>query len=232
MAQNKQTNNKTLESDAPHHIFELFLFVNPIGKTCLNCEREVMQFVHDTNKKVYIRFIASNNFQVFSNSLKNKENKPHSLHERNDMYYSAHKIAMAFKAGLLQGRKKGRRMLMNMQEHFGKKGHPFSQDELIRIVKQDQTLDLDMWLEDISSPLTLSSYQDDQKLTKQMSIETTPTLVIFDNYNYQYGLKIDRDITAKNIEKVINHMYEMSKTNYHNQPRQKANLRCISKTSK
>ena len=75
MTQNKQTNNKTLESDAPHHIFELFLFVNPIGKTCLNCEREVMQFVHDTDKKVYIRFIASNNFQVFSNSLKNKENK-------------------------------------------------------------------------------------------------------------------------------------------------------------
>ncbi|MCZ0717743.1 DsbA family protein [Aerococcus kribbianus] len=225
MAQSYRSHKNNFESN-DHHIFELFLFVNPIGNHCLNCEKEVMNFVKNTDKKVYIRFVACNNFQVFNESLKHRENRPNSLRERNQMYYSAREIAMAFKAALLQGRKIGRSLLMQLQEHFGQNQHPFSREEMIRIATNNKGVDIDVWLEDIDSPLTVDSFKMDQQLSKQMKIKTTPTLVIFDNSNYSYGLKLEHDINQKTIAEIISQM-EAESDRLNHQKKQKSCLHIL-----
>src|SRR5699024_1912043 len=82
-----QTNSskKTTPGACKHnHVFEVFLFVNPFGDTCLNCEEEVLKFVQQTDKKVYFRFITTSDMQTFNNYIKELD-KPLSLADRNSL---------------------------------------------------------------------------------------------------------------------------------------------------
>lgn len=210
-----------------NHVFEVFLFVNPLGDTCLNCEEEVMKFVNQTDKKVYFRFITTSDMQTFNRYVK-ATNKSLSLNERNELYLAHQEVCKAYKAALLQGKKVGQEYLMKIQNYFGRQGHPYSHEKMLELA-QSKRLDMDMWLQDMDSALTKESMVADAKLARQMQIAANPTVVIFDNINYHYGLKIESNITLENLESLTNQMMRHSEESLDEARKNTSKLICIKK---
>ncbi|WP_195852528.1 DsbA family protein [Aerococcus sanguinicola] len=217
----KQTTDLTAEDH--DHVFELFLFVNPMGSNCHSCEEEVLDFMEHTDKRVYYRFIACNDFRLFNEYLKQKNWTKLSLGERNRLYCHMHQIAVGYKAALLQGKKVGRQFLMTMQEHFGLAEEEFTKERMLELAKEAR-VDLEMWQEDIDSGSALKSYHTDLKIAQQMKIRSNPSLVIFDNLDFRYSLKLDQDITKDNLDYITDQMihptedslFNYQASHYHN----------------
>lgn len=223
-----QTNNsKKLEPGVckHNHVFEVFLFVNPLGDACLNCEEEVLKFVQQTDKKVYFRFITTSDMQTFNNYIKALD-KPISLAERNTLYLAHQEVCKGYKAALLQGKKVGREFLMKIQDYFGRQGNPYSHEKMLEIA-QSNRIDTDMWLQDFNSDLTNESIVADAKLARQMQISANPTVVVFDNINYKYGFKIEENITLDNLENLTDQMMVHSEEDLDQDFNQKPTLTCI-----
>ena len=210
-----------------NHVFEVFLFVNPLGDTCLNCEEEVLNFVQQTDKKVYFRFITTSDMQTFNNYIKALD-KPLSLADRNSLYLAHQEVCKGYKAALLQGKKVGREYLMKIQDYFGRQGNPYSHKKMLEIA-QSMRLDTDMWLQDFHSDLTQEGIVADAKLARQMQISANPTVVVFDNINYKYGFKLEENITLENLEYLTDQMMVPSEEAMDQEMDQKPILTCIKK---
>lgn len=210
-----------------NHVFEVFLFVNPLGDTCLNSEEEVLNFVRHTDKKVYFRFITTSDMQTFNNYIKTLDN-PLSLNDRNSLYLAHQEVCKGYKAALLQGKKVGREYLMKIQDYFGRQGNPYSKEKMLEIAGTTR-LDIEMWLQDINSDLTQESIIVDAKLAHQMQISANPTVVIFDNINYQYGFKLEENITLDNLEYITDQMMIHSEEDINQTFANKPQLTCIKK---
>lgn len=202
-------NNKNSLSGQPtshQHVFELFLFVNPMGSTCLNCEKEILSFIENTDKKVYFRFITYHDFHLFNEYLKSQNMKNISVEERNTLYQAMYRISLGYKAALLQGKKIGRAFLMKMQKHFGEQREDYSSSRMKELTRQIPRLDVEMWEEDIESGLAKRDYASDINIARQMNIKKYPSLVIFDNLNFRYGVRIEEPVTAESLELIMDQM--------------------------
>jgi predicted DsbA family dithiol-disulfide isomerase len=210
-----------------NHVFEVFLFVNPLGDACLTCEEEVLKFVNQTDNKVYFRIITTSDMHTFNNYVKALD-RPLTLAERNELYLAHQEVCKAYKAALLQGKKVGRGFLMNIQEYFGRQGNPYTHEKMLELA-QASRLDMEMWQQDIDSDLTKKGLVADAKLARQMQISVNPTVVIFDNINYKYGLKVESNITQESLESLTNQMMMKSEEAMTLEAKNSPRLTCIKK---
>ena len=188
-----------------NHIFEIFLFVNPIDPFCLELEEELLRFVANSDKKIYFRLVSCVDHHFFWNYFKTLAKNKQSLEERNELYQCMYKVSLGYKAALCQGKKRGRTFLMTMQEVFGCQKKSYSLKRMEKYAKKIG-LDFDMWMEDLYSKQTREDVLEDLQLSHQMEIVNYPSLVIFDNLNYQYGLRIEDAFTAQDLEELTTQM--------------------------
>ena len=87
-------------------IIEVFLFVNPLGRTCYESEKLVEAFSAERDEKVKVRFVPILNIRSIGNLVKG--NYDSSLSNRNQLYTDSYNASLAFQAASMQGRKKGR----------------------------------------------------------------------------------------------------------------------------
>jgi len=201
MYRSKQNTTDSISS--PQQIFELYLFVNPIGYKCYRTEQEVLKFMSSLDgPKVHFRFITFHNFNTVTQYMKRLNLPEKDLTLRNQIYSSIYDASLAYKAALMQGKKRGRSFLLHLQKALADGKTPYS-NELLAEVAAKAKLDVDMFFEDKESPFVKSSYEADQHIAQEMNIKTNPSLVIFDNLNYQYGLLLEDNITAEVLHEVI-----------------------------
>lgn len=202
----------------PQHLFEMFLFINPLDTQCLQLEKELLQFIQESSQQVYFRLIAFMDYPLFHQSLNRQAN--HSLKEANALFQSIYKLCLGYKAALCQGQKRGRLFLMTMQKVFNEDHHPFSYENMTDCATLCG-LDVDMWEEDYHSGKAKSDFQEDIHLVKQMNITSYPSLVVYDNLNYRYGVKLQGSFTSNDLEKLIEQMMPQSDTLHLYCPNQK-----------
>lgn len=204
-----QSNNNSYRKLNPsQHVFELYLFVNPIGLKCLNSEHEVLHFIEslELNEgfKVHFRFLTFHNFSTVTQYMKRLNMPTNDLQLRNHIYETIYEASLAYKAALMQGKKRGRKFLMLLQKELNINMAEYSSDLLIEVAK-GANLDVEMFLEDKASSFVKSSYDADQKIAQEMNISNNPSLVIFDNFNQQFGVLLEDVINCELIEKAFNH---------------------------
>ncbi len=68
-----------------------------------------------------------------------------------------------------------------------------------------------MFFEDKTSGFVKSSYETDQHIAQEMNIQSNPSLVIFDNYNQQYGVLLEDTITYDLIEEAFDQSGALTK---------------------
>ena len=112
---------KNLSKNTSHEkIFELFLFVNPLGTYCYRCENELLKFVRNSEFKVHYHFLTFHNLQTVNQYMKNQKLPVTDLDLRNDIYMKIYDAALSYKAALLQGKRLGHQFLIELQQqiHF------------------------------------------------------------------------------------------------------------------
>lgn len=195
-----QSNPTPLSSE---RIFDFYLFVNPLGKQCYHCEKEVLQFIEQSSDKVHVYFIAFHNFQAVTQYMRYMHLNEKDIDLRNDACMKIYDAALSYKAALLQGKKLGHAFLMELQSQLHQHQKDYSLDLLHEIIEK-VGLDKKMFFEDKSSELVRRECEKDQQIAQEMLVEQTPSLVIFDNMNQHYGVLIKEYISADTISEICN----------------------------
>lgn len=195
---------KNLSKNTSHEkIFELFLFVNPLGTYCYRCENELLKFVRNSEFKVHYHFLTFHNLQTVNQYMKNQKLPVTDLDLRNDIYMKIYDAALSYKAALLQGKRLGHQFLIELQQQIHQQKREYNDDLLEKILNKVE-IDKKMFYEDKSSSAVKKAYDRDLQIAQEMNVTHTPSLVIFDNSNQPYGLLLASSITAETIAEICN----------------------------
>ena len=195
---------KNLSKNTSHEkIFELFLFVNPLGTYCYRCENELLKFVRNSEFKVHYHFLTFHNLQTVNQYMKNQKLPVTDLDLRNDIYMKIYDAALSYKAALLQGKRLGHQFLIELQQQIHQHKRAYNDDLLEEILNKVE-IDKKMFYEDKSSSAVKKAYDRDLQIAQEMNVTHTPSLVIFDNSNQPYGLLLASSITAETIAEICN----------------------------
>ena len=195
---------KNLSKNTSHEkIFELFLFVNPLGSYCYRCENELLKFVRNSEFKVHYHFLTFHNLQTVNQYMKNQKLPVTDLDLRNDIYMKIYDAALSYKAALLQGKRLGHQFLIELQQQIHQQKREYNDDLLEEILNKIE-IDKKMFYEDKSSSAVKKAYDRDLQIAQEMNVTHTPSLVIFDNSNQPYGLLLASSITAETIAEICN----------------------------
>jgi predicted DsbA family dithiol-disulfide isomerase len=190
-------------------MIEIYLFVNPLGGICLNVEKDILKLVETENKKIQFRFIPLVNMQTINHLLKRFNIPVNDIKQRNQLFENVYSAALDYKAAQLQGKKKGRHLLLGLQQAVAVDKIPYSSDLAEQLVVEAGG-DLEMFIADRQSEFVKESFQTDQQIAREMNIVTHPSAVVF-NYT------CDRDfgVLVENCESMdeIKQLCETSEEN-------------------
>ncbi|SEO50957.1 Predicted dithiol-disulfide isomerase, DsbA family [Amphibacillus marinus] len=99
-------------------------------------------------------------------------------------------VSMAIKAAELQGSKAGRRYLRKVQENIFLNRTDISKDEQLIRIAAEAELDLEEFKGDLHSKSATKALQCDLKLSGEMEIDQTPSIVFFNEEEEEEGLKL------------------------------------------
>ena len=105
---------------------EIYLFVNPLGGVCLEIEKEIIQLSVNDKKKIQLRFIPLLNMKTINEFLSRQHIPINDIKRRNRIFEDLYSAALDYKAAQLQGRKKGRQLLIGLQKAVAEDGLAYS----------------------------------------------------------------------------------------------------------
>lgn len=182
-------------------IIEVFLFVNPLGTTCFESEKLIESFSAERDEKVKIRFVPLLNMRSVGNMIKGEADT--TLANRNQLYTDSYQASLAFQAASMQGKKKGRKFLINLQHQVINEGRQVT-NELLLHVAELVKLDIEMFEEDLESNFSKKAFNKDQKLALDMNITESPSCVVYSSKDSKFGYRIDTSITKQLLHGLCN----------------------------
>ncbi|MGM0140136.1 hypothetical protein IGI65_002615 [Enterococcus sp. DIV0755b] len=191
-------------------MIEIYLFVNPLGAICLSSEKRLLNFVQTSEQKIQFRLMPLVNMQTITDVMKRYNIPKHDIEARNKLFENTYAAALDAKALQLQGKKKARKFLMQMQEEVACKKKEYTQELVLSLVEAVGG-DLEMFEEDRRSDLVKTLFQEDQNTAREMGITTHPSAVV---YNYacerDYGVLLEGEEALADIPRLC----QVDKENY------------------
>lgn len=191
-------------------MIEIYLFVNPLGAICLSSEKRLLNFVQTSEQKIQFRLMPLVNMQTITDMMKRYNIPKHDIDARNKLFENTYAAALDAKALQLQGKKKARKFLMQMQEEVACKKKEYTQELVLSLVEAVGG-DLEMFEEDRRSDLVKTLFQEDQNTAREMGITTHPSAVV---YNYacerDYGVLLEGEEALADIPRLC----QVDKENY------------------
>ena len=181
-------------------MIEIYLFVNPLGSICLNVEKQILKFVETQNKKIQFRFIPFVNMKTIDRLMKTSDTN--NIKERNSLFENSYSAALDYKAAQLQGKKKGRYLLLGLQNAISIENVPYS-SKLSEKFLIEAGGDLDMFRTDRQSDFVKESFQTDQQIAREMGIVSHPSAVVY-NYDSErdFGVLIENCCSVDDIKQL------------------------------
>ena len=207
-------------------MIEIYLFVNPLGGICLNVEKDILKLVETENKKIQFRFIPLVNMRTINHLIKLFGIPTHDIEQRNQLFEDIYSAALDYKAAQLQGKKKGRHLLLGIQQAVAVENIPYS-SELAEKLVVEAGGDLDMFKADRQSDFVKESFQTDQQIAREMGIVQHPSAVV---YNYtcdrDFGVLVENCESMDEIKRLcatsednLQYFHENFELNHYNEPR-------------
>ncbi|MGO2082666.1 DsbA family protein [Vagococcus sp.] len=186
-------------------MIEIYLFVNPLDKHCLDIEEKFLSIINSETQKVHFRVIPMINPQLIHNFIKENHLEHKGLDYRNQLFSSIYSACLDVKAAQLQGMFIGKKFLLELQDTVGRQNIPYSKDLAYQIFEK-MPADLSIFKEDRQSELVVDFFNNDQQIAREMKVSSFSTAVIF-NYlcPYEYGLSIDANLPSSIIRELIEH---------------------------
>lgn len=186
-------------------MIEIYLFVNPIGKKCLSIERRIIDLIQEYDMKIQLRLIPIMNLKTVSEFMQRIGASEKDTELRTELSQEIHSAALDVKAAQLQGKKRGRDFLVELQETVGEQKQPYSKKLAIQLFTKVGG-DLEMFLEDRHSAFVQEAFLTDQQIAHDMEITSHPSAVI-----YNYGSNCDAGIRIEGCD-TIHHILDTYNT--------------------
>ncbi len=181
------------------NMIEIYLFINPLGATCLQTEKRLLALIAEEDRKIQLRMIPFLNLHTVHSYLQSENLPSDNIKLRNELFETMYSASLDFKTIQLQGKKKGRTFLLKLQEAVGTQQKKYSQklvDELIQTIDIDQQ----MFYVDRQSKLVKQCFENDQRTAHEMGIVSYSSAVVF-NYSCErdYGVLVEDDCSSSSI---------------------------------
>jgi len=171
-------------------VLEMYLFINPIGSVCYHAEQNILDLINGAKEDIRFRFIPLMNMNSVQDVMELNEKAQNNLAARNKLVTDIYHASLDFKAALFQGKKRGRKFLLNIQKQMEDSKGRYT-DEIAMQAAMESGLDEEMFMHDRNSEFTAKSFIQDQKTAAEMNVEHHPTVVLFNVEGYDCGIAMD-----------------------------------------
>lgn len=162
---------------------EIYVFIDPLCPKCWSLEAYLKKLSIEFGRFFTIRPIISNHLRLI--------NTTDSLTEHDESVTFFPSVALAIKAAELQGNNAGRIFLRKVQESFFLKMKNIYDINVLTDCAIEAKLDIVEFKKDLYSISAKKAFQSDIKITKEMKVMDTPTIVFFNQVAEDDGVKIN-----------------------------------------
>ena len=155
--------------------------------------------------KIQLRLIPIMNLKTISEFMQRIGASDKDLQLRTELSQEIHSAALDVKAAHLQGKKRGRDFLVELQKTIGEQKQPYSKKLAIQLFTKVGG-DLEMFLEDRHSDFVQEAFLTDQQIAHEMEITSHPSAVI-----YNYGGDCDAGVRIEGCD-TIHHILDTYNT--------------------
>lgn len=195
---------------------EIYAFIDPLCSECWSLEPYFKKLSIEYGRYLTIRPVISRHLSVLTNnqqnllkSMEKDDRYPSTLHVK----YSNKKrlvlfpwIALAIKTAELQGKNAGRNFLRKIQEVFFLERKNITSEEVLIQCAKEACLDVEEFKNDLFSVPAKNAYHADLKITKEMDVHSSPTLVLFNHFEVDHGIKITGTYTYETYVHILKRM--------------------------
>lgn len=175
-------------------MIEFYLFINPMEKDSFENIQNILTFTNTRQEKVKLHILPLLNLPSF-NDFMFKHNLPEKdLDMRNRLFSQTYDMCLSFIAASMQGKKKGRNFLLHLQEAMFNQNRTYSQELILEVAVQTK-IDVPMFMEDKASDFVKTTFTSDQKVAREMNVETTPSCVMFNDSMFEHGLLLENKVS-------------------------------------
>lgn len=162
-------------------MFEIFLFINPIGIYCFDIEKRIQDAIKELDiDDVCYHFVPITNVEIIQDDIIRRRRDHQQIYDISSYSLTASQALEDYHAiKIAYGNKKARNFIFNLQQTLSDGKIDFSLDVLTKVMKK-QKLNIKKIQSLRSSEFIQDSIEQDQKLASQWKIQKTPTTVIFD----------------------------------------------------
>ncbi|MGD7045291.1 ClpXP adapter SpxH family protein [Jeotgalibacillus proteolyticus] len=200
---------------------EIYMFVDPICPDCWALEPIIKKMIMEYGTYIRIKYVLKGGLiglnkkvclhpssltSQTETKLMDGEAALLDRERKNSSMTSPFIASIAIKAAELQGKKAGSRFLRTLQERLFLKEQDISEYEILQICADEAKLDLDEFCQDIHSASASKAFQCDLKISSEMEVESTPTLVFFNENIEDEGIKIEGVYPYEVYEQIIEEM--------------------------
>ncbi|WP_246204197.1 ClpXP adapter SpxH family protein [Pallidibacillus pasinlerensis] len=184
---------------------ELYFFIDPLCPDCFALEPVIKKMQFEYGHYFSLTYVLSGNISNLNNINRkliqpNQRNKYEKTIKRGQIscddleakvnLSSPYIASIAVKAAELQGKRAGIRFLKKLQEYIYLKNENIGKLEILIQCAEEALLDVEEFMRDIHSTSTSHAFQCDLKITNEMAVTETPTIVFFNNKIEEEGLKL------------------------------------------
>jgi predicted DsbA family dithiol-disulfide isomerase len=184
---------------------EIYMFIDPLCPECWALEPILKKLQIEYGRYFSIKHILSGRLADLNMSKKkNLENIAQAWEKtasRSGMSCDGtlwlenpvdtpYTVSIALKAAELQGRRAGLRFLRKIQEMLFLEKQNISNLAVLQDCAGNSGLDIEEFMIDIHSESAAKAFQCDMKITSEMDVQETPTLVFFNENAEDEGIKI------------------------------------------
>ncbi len=154
-------------------MLDIYHFSNPLSTDCLKTEERLLQLSYDLSERVHLRFIPLLDHHLVAKLTPSYLRD--STTDNNDQ--KSYHIAMDYKAAQVEGNKKARRFLINLQHALTSQAYSLA---LVTDIAETARLNVDDFLVNREATETFQAVLEDQALAKQMLSKADPCIAIDD----------------------------------------------------
>ncbi|MCP3031972.1 DsbA family protein [Halobacillus sp. A1] len=202
---------------------EMYVFIDPLCPECWSLEPILKKLTIEYGRFFTIRPIVSGNLASLQQSNSSNSEKLKKVWDNTgsrtgmccdgDVWLenpisSPLATAVAVKAAELQGKKAGMRFLRKVQEYVFLEKKDISDEKVLIECAEKSRLDVKEFEKDLHSESARKALQCDIKLTREMEVDSAPSIVVFNESEEEAGLKITGIYSYEVYVKVLKEMLQ------------------------
>lgn len=185
---------------------EIYVFIDPLCPQCWSMEPVLKKLQMEYGSIISIKHVLSGKLTAL-NELKGKRTYKNikeiskKTASRTEMYCNGEKTvenpisrpyhaSIAIKAAELQGKKSGIKFLRKLQEYLFLDNKNISEMAVLIQCATEAKIDVDEFLNDITSKTAAKAFQCDLKITTEMDVQEIPSFVFFNENIEDEGIKV------------------------------------------